>query len=210
MMPLMSEKKERNIKPRTILMKDIVYEGDDRLHEVCKPVELPINDEDTSILLSLLAYVINSQDEEFVNKYNVRPAVGLAAPQIGVLKRMFAIVCYDEEDKLHILPLVNPKILEHSEEKVYLNGGEGCISVKRPTSGLTPRYKWIKIEALKWNVKRKEFEKIREKIDGYLSIVFQHEYDHLDGILYVDKMYNKLPDCKPVMEEIEEGENEDK
>lgn len=196
-----------------ILMKDIVYEGDERLHEVCKPVELPISDEDAKTLQSLLEYVVNSQDEECVNKYKIRPAVGLAAPQIGVLKRMFAIVCYDENDKLYILPLVNPKIIEHSEEKVYLNGGEGCISVNRPTSGLTPRYKWIKFEAIQWNYKRKVFEKIRMKLEGYLAIVFQHENDHLDGILYVDKMYNKLPDCKPVMEEPDEeetseGENE--
>lgn len=190
-----------------ILMKDIVYEGDKRLHEISKPVEMPISDEDSKTLQSLLEYVVNSQDEKIVEEYGIRPAVGLAAPQIGVLKRMFAIVCYDENDKLHVLPLVNPKILEHSEEKVYLNGGEGCISVKRPTSGLTPRYKWVKIEAIQWNYKRKVFEKIRQKLEGYLAIVFQHEYDHLDGILYVDKMYNKLPDCKPVMEEPEEEEN---
>ena len=144
-----------------------------------------------------------------INKYKLRPAVGLAAPQIGVLKRMFAIMAYDEEDKLYVLPLINPKILEHSEEKVYLNGGEGCISVKRPTDGLTPRYKWIKFEALQWNYKRKVFEKIRMKLEGYISIVFQHEYDHLDGILYVDKLYNKLPDCSPVMEEIVEENKED-
>ena len=187
-----------------ILMKDIVYEGDPRLHEVCKPVELPLSEEDADTLRSLLEYVVNSQDEELVKKYNIRPAVGLAAPQIGVMKRMFAIVCNDENDKLYILPLVNPKILEHSEEKVYLNGGEGCISVKRPTDGLTPRYKWIKFEAVQWNYKRKVFERIRMKLEGYLAIVFQHEYDHLEGILYTDKMYNKLPDCKPVMEEIEE------
>ena len=142
-----------------------------------------------------------------IKKYNIRPAVGLAAPQIGVLKRMFAIVCYDENDKLYILPLVNPKILEHSEEQVFLNGGEGCISVRRVTDGLTPRYKWIKFEALQWNYKRKVFEKIRMKLEGYVAIVFQHEYDHLDGILYVDKMYDDLPFCKPVMEEAGEEEN---
>lgn len=190
-----------------ILMKDIVYEGDNRLHEVCKPVELPISEEDADTLRSLLEYVINSQDEDMVKKYNIRPAVGLAAPQIGVLKRMFAIVCYDENEKLYILPLVNPKIIEHSEEKVYLNGGEGCISVKRVTDGLTPRYKWIKFEAVQWSYKRKVFERIRMKLEGYLAIVFQHEYDHLDGILFVDKMYDKLPDCKPVMEEVNEEEN---
>ena len=149
-----------------ILMKDIVYEGDERLHEVCEPVELPINEEDAETLRSLLEYVVNSQDEECVNKYKIRPAVGLAAPQIGVMKRMFAIVCNDENDRLYILPLVNPKIIEHSEEKVYLNGGEGCISVNRPTNGLTPRYKWIKFEATQWNYKRKVFERIRMKLEG--------------------------------------------
>ena len=88
-----------------ILMKDIVYEGDPRLHEVCKPVELPLSEEDADTLRSLLEYVVNSQDEELVKKYNIRPAVGLAAPQISVMKRMFAIVCNDENDKLYILLL---------------------------------------------------------------------------------------------------------
>lgn len=192
-----------------IQMKDIVYEGDKRLHEVCKPVEFPISEEDSKTLRSLLEYVANSQDEEMVNKYKLRPAVGLAAPQIGVLKRMFAIMAYDEEDKFYCLPLINPKILDHSEEKIYLSGGEGCISVTRPTSGVTPRYKWVKIEAIQWNYKRKVYEKIRMKLEGYIAVVFQHEYDHLEGVLYVDKMYNKLPDCTPILEEpTEEKENE--
>ena len=192
-----------------ILMKDIVYEGDERLHEICKPVELPVSDEDSKTLRSLLEYVVNSQDEEMVKEYKLRPAVGLAAPQIGVMKRMFAIMAYDEADKLYVLPLINPKILEHSEEKIYLSGGEGCISVKRPTDGITPRWKWIKIEALQWNYKRKVYEKIRMKLEDYIAVVFQHEYDHLDGVLYVDKMFNKLPDCTPILESAEEeNENE--
>ena len=192
-----------------ITMKDIVYEGDKRLHEVCKPVELPISEEDSKTLRSLLEYVANSQDEEMVNKYKLRPAVGLAAPQIGVLKRMFAIMAYDEDDKFYCFPLINPKILEHSEEKIYLSGGEGCISVNRPTSGLTPRYKWIKFEAIQWNYKRKVYEKIRMKLEGYIAVVFQHEYDHLEGVLYVDKMYNKLPDCTPILEEPSEETQEE-
>lgn len=187
-------------------MDEIVYEGDERLHEVCKPVEQPLSDDDVNTLRRLLEYVCNSQDEEYIEKYGLRPAVGLAAPQIGVMKRMFAIMTNDEEGKLFVLPVINPKILEHSEEKIYLSGGEGCISVKRATTGLTPRYAWIKFEALMWNYKRKVFEKVRMKLENYVAIVFQHEYDHLDGTLYVDKLFKELPDCKAIMEEEENEE----
>ena len=114
-------------------IRNIRTDGDEILRKKCKPVEKMTDRLNTLI------------DDMFDTMYEAN-GVGLAAPQIGVMKRMFAIVCYDEEEKLHILPLVNPKILEHSEEKVYLNGGEGCISVKRPTSGLTPRWSWIKFD----------------------------------------------------------------
>ena len=187
-------------------MKDMKYEGDLLLKQKCEPVSQPISEEDKIVLRDLLEYVINSQDSEMNEKYSLRPAVGLAAPQIGVLKRMFAIMANDEEGKLFVLPLINPKIISHSEEKIYLSTGEGCISVKRPTDGVTPRYKEITFEAIIWNYKRAVFEKTRMKLKDYIAVIFQHEYDHLDGILYVDKLFKSLPDATPIMEELEEEE----
>ncbi len=187
-----------------IKMKDIIKEGHDDLRKVAEPVKIPVSPEDKKILLDLLGYVINSQDEEMSKKYGLRPAVGLAAPQIDSLKRMFAIVAYNEEGRCHILPLVNPKIISHSKEVIYLPDGEGCISVTRTTQGVTPRYKEITFEAHKYNHNKDEFEKVRMTLKGYLAIVFQHEYDHLDGILYVDKLYNSLPNATPLVIESQE------
>lgn len=190
-----------------ITMKEIKYEDDELLKQKCEPVSIPLSDEDIITLRSLLEYVINSQDSEECEKNGLRPAVGLAAPQIGVLKRMFAIMAYDEEGKLFVLPLVNPKIISHSEETIYIKDGEGCISVRRPTEGVTPRYKEITFESLMWNYKRSVFEKTRMTLKDYMAVVFQHEYDHLDGILYTDKLFKSLPDATPIMD-IEDEEEE--
>lgn len=178
-----------------IRMKNILREGNKKLRAICEDVKLPITDEDKDTLLSLLGYVISSQDEELSKKYGLRPGVGIAAPQIGVLKRMFAIFASDFEGKLFVIPIVNPKILSHSEEIIYLDGGEGCLSVDKPTKGITPRFKSVTYEGIVYNYKTKKFEKVRNTLTDYMAIVFQHEYDHLDGILFVDKVFNEIPNA---------------
>ncbi len=189
-------------------MKDIVIEGNPLLNQKCEKVDIPFKDEDKKVLLDLLGYVINSQNEETQKKFNLRPAVGLAAPQIGVLKRMFAIVTNDFDDKTYILPLVNPIITKRSKEMVYLPLGEGCISVTRDTNNMiTPRHKTIEIKALKYNIEKNKLEPIKMTLSNYISIVFQHEYDHLDGILYTQKMYDNIPNCTPLYD-INENEED--
>ena len=127
-----------------ILMKDIIREGHPTLTRVANKVVMPISDEDKQIAFSLFQYVYNSQDEELSQKYKLRPGVGIAAPQINVSKRMFAMHVYDVDGKLYSMIVVNPRITQRSEEIVFLNGGEGCLSVDRPTEGITPRHQTIK------------------------------------------------------------------
>ncbi|MDV2888520.1 peptide deformylase, partial [Alkalihalophilus pseudofirmus] len=74
-------------------------------------------------------YVINSQNNEMAEKYGLRPAIGLAAPQINVSKRMIAVHVTGDKDELYSYALFNPKIISHSVEKAYLKSGEGCLSV---------------------------------------------------------------------------------
>ena len=69
----------------------------------------------------------------------MRPAVGLAAPQLGILKKMIAIVAPDEFGNEHEFALINPKLLSYSDELTYLEGGEGCLSVDRPCDALIHR-----------------------------------------------------------------------
>jgi peptide deformylase len=152
---------------------------------------------------------MNSQDNETASKYNLRPAVGLAAPQINVSKRMFAILTTDFDNNLYCLAVVNPRIVKKSKELVYLPTGEGCLSVDRNTDHmLTPRHEKITVEGYFLDLESNQLRKKRMNLSGYIAIVFQHEYDHLDGVLYTDKMYKELADAKPLYE-VDEEETEE-
>lgn len=168
----------------------IIDESIDSLHEVSKEVNIPINEEDRNYALTLYQYVIKSQNKEISEQYNIRPGVGVASPQTGINKRMFAIHAYDE-DKVLSLVIINPKIISTNKELIYLNGGEGCLSVNRQTTGVTPRYSKITVLGFVFDFDKKVFNKKKFMLKDYFAIVFQHEYDHLDGILYVDKLIDE-------------------
>lgn len=179
-------------------MKDIVKEGSNVLRQMAEPVKLPLSEEDKNTLISMLKYLMDSNDPKTCAKYGLRPGVGLAAPQIGISKRMFVIFGKDLQGKMHILPLINPTIISHSHELTYLPGGEGCLSVDRETHGLTPRYKELKVKSHVFDVKTGKVIEKTFNVSDFIAIVFQHENDHLNGILYVDKMQNELPNIKPL------------
>ncbi len=103
---------------------------------------------------------------------------GLAAPQVGVLRRI-AVVSY--EDKYY--ELINPKILEESGE---VSGEEGCLSVPG-VWGFVPRPEKIKVSYMDRFAQMHEIE-----ISGMPARIFCHEIDHLDGILFVDKMTEEI------------------
>lgn len=187
-----------------ILMKNIIREGHKTLTTVAKEVKLPLSKTDKKLLKDLLQYVKNSQDPELVDKYGLRPAVGIAAPQVNVSKRMYAVHVEDFDGVLYSYALVNPKITRKSNALIYLPGGEGCLSVDRETEGLTPRYESITLEALSYDEKTDQLIPIKLELDGYIGIVFQHEYDHLDGILYVSKLFPSIPNAKPAFEFVTE------
>ncbi len=190
--------------------KDIVKEGTSSLYEVCSEVKLPLSKDEIECLDGLLEYLIVSENEELCQKYNIRPGVGIAAPQVGVNKRMFAINCNDflsKDNKKYFYTFINPKIIERSKSEIYLPNGEGCLSVVRDTEGLvTPRSKKITIKALSYDYSTKKIKNITMALEGYPAIVFQHEYDHLDGILYTSKMYKPedLKNAEPLFEIDEE------
>src|SRR5690625_1291241 len=93
-----------------IQMKDIVREGHPALRKTAKEVELPPSEEDVETLNEMLSFLKNSQDEEVSKKYNLRAGVGLAAPQLGINKRMVAIYFVDQNEKIHSYQLINPKV----------------------------------------------------------------------------------------------------
>ena len=176
-----------------ILMKDIIREGNPLLREKSVEVSLPLSKEDEDILVSMIEYIDNSIDEEIATKYDLRPAVGIAAPQIGILKKMFVIYLTDEQGREHFYPLVNPKIVSYSDEKIYLPGGEGCLSVDREVTGLIHRARRITAKAHLYDPETKELKEVVIKLKNYPALVFQHEYDHLLGVLFPDHVNKTNP-----------------
>jgi len=178
-------------------MKNIIREGHKTLETVAKEVKLPLSQADKKCLKEMLQFVINSQNEEIATQYELRPAVGIAAPQINISKRMFAAHVTDFDGILYSYALVNPVLKSKSKEIIYVPGGEGCLSVDRETVGITPRYKSVTFEALSYDIESDQLIPIELHLEGYVGIVFQHEFDHINGIMFTTKLFNELPFAEP-------------
>ncbi len=158
------------------------------LREISKEVDLPLSKEDKDTIKQIMTHLKYSQIENMASKYDLRPGMGLAFPQLGLLKRIIVIVHEYEEGKFKNYVLVNPKIISHSEEMVALETGEGCLSVNREVEGHVPRYARITITGYDPDGNRIS---IRARED--LAVAFQHEVDHLNGILFYDRIDKKKP-----------------
>jgi len=112
--------------------------------------------------------------------------VGLAAPQVGIGWRMFLAMERDPDASPTVV--INPKFVDMSEETE--EGREGCLSLPGYFSMKVPRSKTVKVEAL-----NQFLEPVQIEAHDFLARVFQHEYDHLDGILYTDRL-NSMDDLE--------------
>lgn len=171
-----------------LTMKDILKDGHPLLRTKAKPVQIPATEEEKNTLNQMLEFLINSQNPESAEKYQLRPGIGLAAPQIGVQKRMIAVHVTDDKDKLFSHALFNPKIISHSIELTYLEGGEGCLSVDEDFPGHVPRYARITLTGVDLDDRP-----VKLRLRGLPSICFQHEIDHLDGIMFYDRIDKNNP-----------------
>ena len=169
-------------------MKDILDEKDKRLRTVSKEVEFPLTKEDKKHINDMLEYLKNSQIEELSEKYDLRPGMGLSAIQLGIAKRYFVVVYEYDEGKFENYVIINPKLVSNSMEKIYVEFGEGCLSVNREVDGIIPRYARVTVEGYDENG-----NKIRVRAREELAIAFQHEMDHLDGILFYDHIDKNNP-----------------
>lgn len=138
-------------------------DGDEILRKKSKEVEI-VDDKIREILDDMI---------ETMHKYN---GVGLAGPQIGLLKRLVVIDLYDEKGPIK---LVNPKIIKQDGKQEV---EEGCLSFPNQYAKIIRPAK-VTIEALNENGK-----KIKIKAEGLLAQAISHEIDHLDGVLFVDKI----------------------
>ena len=171
-----------------ITANDIIREGHPTLRKVADEVALPASEEDKKILGSLMEYLKVSQNPELAEKYGLRPGIGLAAPQINVSKRMIAVHVTDEKGTLYSYALFNPKIISHSVERCYLTRGEGCLSVDREVPGYVPRYARITVTGVTL-----DGEEVKLRLKDLPAIVFQHEIDHLNGIMFYDHIDKDNP-----------------
>ena len=123
--------------------------------------------------------------------------VGLAAPQVGVLQRFFVVELPEDEENdqpRETYLLFNPKIVKERGEQI---GYEGCLSIPGYI-GEVSRREQITVEGL-----NERGKSVRLKVEGYLARVFQHEIDHLDGVLFTDRLTDPA-----TFQPVEAGEEE--
>lgn len=166
----------------------ILDEKEKILHEKSKEVVFPLDKEDKKLINEAYEYLRNSQDEELAEKYNLRPGMGLAFVQLGKLKRIFIISYKEEDGSFTEYTVINPKVISYSNELVYVEEGEGCLSVNREIEGIVPRHARITVGYYNEEGKYKE-ERVREE----MAVAFQHEMDHLDGIMFTDRIDKTNP-----------------
>lgn len=157
-----------------------------------KPMRVyKINNANDSLLLRKKSAYIkpNSKDlvlKTFINRLyaTVRDSsslgVGIAAPQVGILKNIIWVQRFDKEE-FPFEVYLNPKIVSYSEKKQTVK--EGCLSIPNRSETLDSRSLSITIDYDTMNSEHKT-----ETVNGFTSVIFQHEIDHLNGILYLDHL----------------------
>ena len=171
-----------------LMTKDIIDEKNKILRKKSEEVTFPMTEEDKKNIDLMVEYLHNSQIPDLAGKYCLRPGMGMSAVQIGVLKRYITIVHEYEEGKFNTYIVVNPKIVTSSSEKIYVEDGEGCLSINRETIGIVPRCARVTVEGFDM-----DGNPIKIRAREELAIVFQHEIDHLNGILFYDHIDKKNP-----------------
>ncbi|MDR0690530.1 MAG: peptide deformylase [Streptococcaceae bacterium] len=172
-----------------ITMKDIIFEGHKILRLVAEEVENPITPELLTLGEQMMTFLKNSQDPKMAEELELRGGVGLAAPQLNISKRILAILIPDEEGNVQFEEIMyNPKIIAHSAQEVCLKSGEGCLSVEREVPGFVSRYKRVTVMYINHDNKEKTI-----KLKDHQAIVLQHELDHLNGVLFFDRINEKDP-----------------
>jgi len=154
-------------------VRKILYANDPRLRQKAKKVK------DFTPELKQLA-------EDMLETMRQAHGVGLAGPQIGIMQRIFVAEIHEDEDdpeSCQSYVLINPEIVKASTETE--EGQEGCLSIPY-WYGLVDRPKEIEVKA-----KTLRGKSIRLKVEGYLARVFQHEFDHLEGVLFIDHIKDK-------------------
>jgi len=148
------------------------------------------NREDSLLLRTPSQWLRVDPDDEVLHTFvqrlyqtvtdSISMGVGIAAPQVGILKRIIWVQRFDKEN-LPFEVYLNPRIKKYSKETQVCR--EGCLSIPNRSDTLNVRSKHITIAYQKMDGSKHE-----ESIEGFTAVIFQHEIDHLDGILYLDHL----------------------
>lgn len=147
------------------------------LRQKCADIDVNsiVGDKDLQLLIQRMAKTMEEES-----------GVGIAAPQVGVSKNVFLFLKI-EKSNYYLRVAINPKIVNHPTETICFEG-DGCLSIPG-ISGNSIRYPWVEVEYT-----NQKGELVRERFEGYTregdftGVIFQHEYDHLQGVLFIDKL----------------------
>jgi len=169
------------------MIREIVQEGHPALRNTAQ--EIPVEKIQTEAIQQLIQDMHDSLATQ-------RDGVALAAPQIGVEKRIFVVApfIFEAPEREHLV-YINPRILATSREASWKH--EGCLSCRWKV-GEVERKEEVEIEAYD-----EEGKKFRVRADGLLAHIFQHETDHFDGVLFLDKARNLREMSKEEIAEIQ-------
>ena len=145
------------------------------LRQKCSDIENINESEDLQLLIDRLKATMAAES-----------GVGIAAPQVGIGRNIFLFTRIDKAN-YPVIVAINPKIVNHPEETICFER-DGCLSIPG-ISGNSIRYPWVDVEYTDENGNL-----VQERLEGYsresdfTGIIFQHEFDHLQGVLFIDKL----------------------
>lgn len=153
---------------------EILQLGHPLLRKIAKPVDV-FNDQYQALFDDLIEFVVS------------RKGAGIAAPQVGISERFFILSSranerYPDAPNMEPLVIVNPDIINHSDE--IIEDWEGCLSIP-DLRARVPRYASITVSYL-----TRHGEHIETEYSGFIARVFQHEIDHLNGTVFLDRVEN--------------------
>lgn len=177
------------------------------LRQIAKPININLIDHYQELIAKMQAYI----DATYYNQaktLNLKEGIAVAAPQLGmslciIYIHFDEIINQNNQEKLlekstksieHKYLLANPKIIAESLDYVYLESGEGCLSIEKKYEGFVFRKRKIIVEAIDL-LDNNQLKKI--EMQNFLSLCFQHELDHLHGILYYDRISKNNFEIKP-------------
>ena len=147
----------------------------------------PILRQKAAAVENIQSQEIQNLIDELITSVSQANGVGIAAPQIASYYRLFIVASrpnarYPHAPEMHPTAMINPRIIAHSSE--MLKDWEGCLSVP-DIRGLVPRYQTVEVEYTDCygNLQKQE-------LTDFIARIFQHEYDHLEGLVFLDRVEN--------------------